>query len=151
MFATISTIANHIVDINTLFENVNKNQNKVLCSDEYEVFTGLQMRGGGMFLTISWHFACKIYLLSNPAIIDCERFVHTSPHVADNFIKSSEVDTKRALLKSIFRTLKLKGKTLCYDLNFPFNILEKYTENNNWRRWRDSNPWYPCEYTTFPM
>lgn len=62
------------------------------------------------------------------------KFFHAAQHVADNFIKSSEVDPKRTLLKSIFRTLKLKGKTLCYDLNFPFNILGNYTESKNWRR-----------------
>lgn len=68
------------------------------------------------------------------------KFFHAAQHVADNFIKSSEVDPKRTLLKSIFRTLKLKGKTLCYDLNFPFNILGNYTESKNWRSRRDSNP-----------
>ena len=61
-------------------------------------------------------------------------------HISDNFIKSSEVATKRTILKSIFRTLQLKDTTLCYDLNFPFNVLYKNTKNNKWRRRRDSNP-----------
>lgn len=60
-------------------------------------------------------------------------FYRAAQHIADNFIKSSEVDPKRTMLKSIFRTLKLKGKTLCYDLKFPFNILEKCNESDKWR------------------
>ncbi len=59
-------------------------------------------------------------------------FYRAAQHIADNFIKSSEVDPKRNMLKSICRTLKLKGKTLCYDLNFPFNILEQHAKTNNW-------------------
>ena len=58
---------------------------------------------------------------------------HAVQHISDNFIKSSEVATKRTILKSIFRTLQLKDTTLCYDLNFPFNVLYKNTENNKWR------------------
>lgn len=73
----------------------------------------------------------------NDTIVD---FFRAAQNVADNFIKSSEVESRRAMLKSIFRTLQLKGKTLCYELNFPFNVLEQNTENNNWRRRRDSNP-----------
>ena len=73
----------------------------------------------------------------NDTIINLFR---AAQHISDNFIKSSEVATKRTILKSIFRTLQLKDTTLCYDLNFPFNVLYKNTENNKWRRRRDSNP-----------
>ena len=66
----------------------------------------------------------------NDTIINLFR---AAQHISDNFIKSSEVASKRTILKSIFRTLQLKEKTLCYDLNFPFNVLYKNTENNNWR------------------
>lgn len=59
-------------------------------------------------------------------------FFRAAQHVSDNFIKSSEVEAKRRLLKSIFRTIKLKNKTICYYLNFPFNILENYTKNQDW-------------------
>ena len=66
----------------------------------------------------------------NDTIVNLFRAVQ---HISDNFIKSSEVATKRTILKSIFRTLQLKDTTLCYDLNFPFNVLYKNTENNKWR------------------
>ena len=66
----------------------------------------------------------------NDTIINLFR---AAQHISDNFIKSSEVATKRTILKSIFRTLQLKDTTLCYDLNFPFNVLYKNTENNKWR------------------
>lgn len=73
----------------------------------------------------------------NDTIVD---FFRAAQNIADNFIKSSEVESRRAMLKSIFRTLQLKGKTLCYDLKFPFNVLEQNAGNDNWRRRRDSNP-----------
>jgi DNA invertase Pin-like site-specific DNA recombinase len=60
------------------------------------------------------------------------KFFRATQNVADNFIKSSEVEAKRTIIKTIFRTIKLKGKTLCYYLNFPFNILENYTESQDW-------------------
>ena len=66
----------------------------------------------------------------NDTIINLFR---AAQHISDNFIKSSEVATKRTILKLIFRTLQLKDTTLCYDLNFPFNVLYKNTENNKWR------------------
>lgn len=75
-----------------------------------------------------------IFRLCQRTIINLFR---AAQHISDNFIKSSEVATKRTILKSIFRTLQLKDTTLCYDLNFPFNVLYKNTENNKWRRRRD--------------
>ncbi len=60
---------------------------------------------------------------------------------ADVFIdESSEVEIKRSLLKRIFRTLELKEKTLCYDLNFPFNLFITKGISDNWRTQKDSNP-----------
>ena len=82
----------------------------------------------------------------NDTIINLFR---AAQHISDNFIKSSEVATKRTILKSIFRTLQLKDTTLCYDLNFPFNILYKNTENNKWRMGRDSNPRWSCPHNGF--
>ena len=35
-------------------------------------------RGCGAFLTVLLYYVCKTYSLSNPAIADCERFVHTT-------------------------------------------------------------------------
>ena len=64
---------------------------------------------------------------------------NATSNVADNFIKSSEVAARRNIIKSIFRTLILRDGTLCYDLNFPFNVLYKNTENNKWRALQDSN------------
>ena len=49
----------------------------------------------------------------NDTIINLFR---AAQHISDNFIKSSEVASKRTILKSIFRTLQLKE------------------ENNKWRR-----------------
>lgn len=56
---------------------------------------------------------------------------------ADLFIESSEVAPKRDIIKSIFRTLELKGKTLCYDLNFPFNLFITKGERTIWRALAD--------------
>ncbi len=35
-------------------------------------------RGCGAFLTVLLYYVCKTYSLSNPAIRDCKRFVHTA-------------------------------------------------------------------------
>lgn len=59
---------------------------------------------------------------------------------ADLFIESSEVAQKRDILKSIFRTLELKETTLCYDLNFPFNLFITKGHRTIWRAQKDSNP-----------
>ena len=59
---------------------------------------------------------------------------------ADLFIESSEVAPKRDILKSIFRTLELKETTLCYDLNFPFNLFITKGQRTIWRAQKDSNP-----------
>ncbi len=72
----------------------------------------------------------------NDTIVKIFRAAH---NLSDNFLISSEVAHRRTMLKSIFRTLKLKEKTLCYDLNFPFNVLETITESRTWRTQKDSN------------
>lgn len=59
---------------------------------------------------------------------------------ADLFLESSEVAPRRDIVKSIFRTLELKEKTLCYELNFPFNMFITKGNLNNWRVQEDSNP-----------
>lgn len=56
---------------------------------------------------------------------------------ADLFIESSEVAQKRDILKSIFRTLELKETTLCYDLNFPFNLFITKGHRTIWRALAD--------------
>lgn len=56
---------------------------------------------------------------------------------ADLFIESSEVASKRDIVKSIFRTLELKGTTLCYDLNFPFNMFVQTGLRTDWRALTD--------------
>ncbi len=59
---------------------------------------------------------------------------------ADLFLESSEVAPRRDILKSIFRTLELKDTTLCYDLNFPFNMFITKGNKTAWRAQKDSNP-----------
>lgn len=65
---------------------------------------------------------------------------NAAANAADLFLESSEVAPRRDIVKSIFRTLELKEKTLCYELNFPFNMFITKDNLNNWRVQEDSNP-----------
>jgi len=49
------------------------------------------------------------------------------------FAKSSDLDQKRRLLKTVFRTLELKGETLGYSLHFPFDKMQEIAQNKKWR------------------
>jgi site-specific DNA recombinase len=62
---------------------------------------------------------------------------------------SSSVEEKRELLNFVFSNLTLKGETLCYSYNFPFNNFENLDDCSKWRRRRDSNPRYGCPYASF--
>ena len=58
--------------------------------------------------------------------------------------KGSNNEQKRELLNFIFSNLTLKGTTLCYKYNFPFDKFEDIDSCSEWRRGRDSNPRYYC-------
>lgn len=47
---------------------------------------------------------------------------------------SSSVEEKRELLNFVFSNLTLKGETLCYSYNFPFNNFENLDDCSKWRR-----------------
>lgn len=46
---------------------------------------------------------------------------------------SSSVEEKRELLNFVFSNLTLKGETLCYSYNFPFNNFENLDDCSKWR------------------
>lgn len=52
---------------------------------------------------------------------------------------SSSVEEKRELLNFVFSNLTLKGETLCYSYNFPFNNFENLDDCSKWRSGEDSN------------
>lgn len=54
---------------------------------------------------------------------------------------------QRRLLNVVVSNCRLNGGTIEYDFRKPFDLLAKATESNDWRRARDSNPWYPCGHT----
>lgn len=47
---------------------------------------------------------------------------------------SSNLEEKRELLNFVFSNLTLKGETLCYSYNFPFNNFENLDDCSKWRR-----------------
>lgn len=59
--------------------------------------------------------------------------------VEENFLKSSEAASKRAIVKTIFRTLELKDGNLGYSLRFPFSEMQNLGQNETWRAREDSN------------
>lgn len=61
---------------------------------------------------------------------------------------SSNVEEKRELLNFVFSNLTLKGETLCYSYNFPFDRFQNMDDCFKWRRVRDSNPrWSSTPYS----
>lgn len=51
----------------------------------------------------------------------------------------SNIEEKRELLKFVFSNLELKGSTLCYTLNFPFDSFENLAKTKEWLGYQDSN------------
>lgn len=55
-----------------------------------------------------------------------------------NILINRSLAARRNIIKSIFRTLILRDGTLCYDLNFPFNLFIEISEKETWRAQKDS-------------
>jgi len=53
-------------------------------------------------------------------------------HGAYECFIGSNMEEKRELLNFVFSNLKLKGATLCYSLNFPFDRFEDLSKTENW-------------------
>ncbi len=59
----------------------------------------------------------------------------------------SNLEEKRELLNFVFSNLQLKGTTLCYSLNFPFDRFENLAETEEWLGRQDSNLRMPIPKT----
>lgn len=68
-----------------------------------------------------------------------EKLVKVASGAYSSFI-GSNIEEKRELLNFVFSNLQLKGATLCYSYNFPFNKFENIDSCSEWRTERDSNP-----------
>lgn len=51
---------------------------------------------------------------------------------AHNAFVGSKMEEKRELVNFVFSNLQLKGATLCYTLNFPFDRFENLAESEKW-------------------
>lgn len=63
---------------------------------------------------------------------------------------SSNLEEKRELLNFVFSNLTLKGETLCYSYNFPFDRFQNMDDCFKWRTGRDSNSRHSFPCTHFP-
>ena len=62
---------------------------------------------------------------------------------AYELFESSEVEQKRQIINFVFTNLKLRGKTLEFELKKPFDVLINLSNCQNrsmWLGWEDSNP-----------
>ncbi len=57
-----------------------------------------------------------------------------------SLFQSSDIDTKRKILKIVFSNFFLNGAKVEYKLNRPFDMLVKWSTFPETRAWRDSNP-----------
>lgn len=55
------------------------------------------------------------------------------------FLNSSNMELKRLLIKTVFRTLEIKDGNVGYSLSFPFSEFVKCADFSIWRPRRDSN------------
>ncbi len=62
---------------------------------------------------------------------------------------SSNLEEKRELLNFVFSNLTLKGETLCYSYNFPFDRFQNMDDCFKWRRGEDSNLRLACTNNGF--
>jgi site-specific DNA recombinase len=72
-----------------------------------------------------------------------EKLLKVAQGAYEGFI-GSNMEEKRELLNFVFSNLKLKGATLCYSLNFPFNRFEDLSKTEKWLGYLDSNQ--GCRY-----
>lgn len=67
-----------------------------------------------------------------------EKLLKVAQGAYEGFI-GSNIEEKRELLNFVFSNLKLKGATLCYSLNFPFDKFENMAKPEKWLGRQDSN------------
>lgn len=65
-------------------------------------------------------------------IQEIEKFLYFCNEVPELF-RSSRPELKRELLRFVVSNLVLKDKKLDFELKLPFNIVAKYSENENWQ------------------
>lgn len=80
------------------------------------------------------------YLVSGVKLLElaqraCQMYVAQPPH------------EQRQLLNVVVSNCRLNGGPIEYDFRKPLDVLAEASESNDWRRARDSNPWYPRGYT----
>ena len=76
--------------------------------------------------------------------ITSKLLLELSARAYDLFI-SSEVEEKRQLIKLVLSNLRLDGEKLVYDVQKPFDLILKCSDDQVWRPQRDSNPCFRRE------